>query len=220
MNQSFFHDAARLNNEGVTALVGGDTETSINLLMSAVKMTKKYIASTTEQTAALASCSKESSSCFRSFSTVEVTCAVCDDPMFFRRAIMMPSDVDDGVSSPLDVYVYCAAVIFNLALVHHIQGSKNKDARNKAQQLYATTLMLLDDRVGHMQSALLLKLACINNMAHIRFENGEFDQIQAGLGQLSTLLKSTDEGLFEGVEVQALLMSVLLFKKPKVAAAA
>mmetsp|Transcript_20282 Transcript_20282/g.49727 ORF Transcript_20282/g.49727 Transcript_20282/m.49727 type:complete len:220 (-) Transcript_20282:135-794(-) len=219
MNQSFFHEAARLNNEGVTALVEGDAETSISLLSRTVKMTKQYIASP-EQAAALASCSKESSSCFRSFSTVEVTCAACDDPMFFRRAIMMPSDVDDDVSSPLDVYVYCAAVIFNLALVYHIQGPENTNARNKAQQLYAAIMKLLDDRVGYMQSALLLKLACINNMAHIRFENGEFDQIQAGLGQLSTLLKTTDEGLFEGAEVQALLMSVLLFKKPKVAAAA
>ena len=130
----------------------------------------------------------------------------------------MPCDEEN--SSPLDVYVYSAAVIFNLALAHHIQGAKNTNARNKAEKLYATIMKLLDERVGHMQSALLLKLYCINNMAHIRFENGAYDQIQDGLGELSTLLKSTDECLLEGAEVQGMLMSVLLFKKPKVAAAA
>mmetsp|Transcript_20281 Transcript_20281/g.49726 ORF Transcript_20281/g.49726 Transcript_20281/m.49726 type:complete len:216 (-) Transcript_20281:236-883(-) len=215
MNQSFFHEAARLNNEGVTALVEGDEGTSINLLMSTVKMMKQYIAAP-EQAAALGSSSRESSSCFRTFSTVEVSQAEFEEHIYFRQAITMPTDED--VSSPLDVYVYSAAVIFNLALAHHIQGNKN--ARNKAEKLYATIMKLLDDRVGHMQSALLLKLACINNMAHIRFENGEFDQVQDGIGQLSALLKTTDEGLLEGAEVQGLLMSVLLFKKPKVAAAA
>jgi hypothetical protein len=215
MNQSFFHEAARLNNEGVTALVEGDEETSINLLMSTVKMMKQYIASP-DQAAALASSLQQASSCFRSFSTVEVTHAEYDENIFFSQAIIIPSD-DDG-SSPLDVHVYSAAVIFNLALAHHVQGSKN--SQNKAQKLYATIMKLLDERVGHMQSAVLLKLACINNMAHIRFESGEFDRVQDGLGQLSTLLKSTDEGLLEGAEVQGLLMSVLLFKKPNVAAAA
>ncbi|KAL3934078.1 MAG: hypothetical protein SGBAC_010126 [Bacillariaceae sp.] len=217
MNQSFFQEASRLNNEGVTALVEGDEKTSISLLMSTVKMMKQCIASP-DHGAALESCLRESSSCFRSFSTVEVTHATFDEHIFFRQAIMIPSH--DEESSPLDIYIYSAAVIFNLALAHHVQGSKNKNARNKAQKLYSTIMKILDARVGHMQSALLLKLACINNMAHIRFEDGEFDRVQDGLGQLTALLKTTDEGLFEGAEVQGLLMSVLLFKKPKVAAAA
>ncbi|CAJ1937690.1 unnamed protein product [Cylindrotheca closterium] len=216
MNQSFFHEAARLNNEGVTALVEGDEDTSIKLLMSTVKMMKQYIASPDQAAALASSSSQQASSCFRSFSTVEVTHAECDEHIFFRQAIMIPSDGDD--TTKLDLHVYSAAVIFNLALAHHIQGSKN--SRNKAHKLYATIMKLLDERVGHMQSALLLKLACINNMAHIRFESGEFDRVQDGLGELSALLKTTDEVLLEGAEVQGLLMSVLLFKKPKVAAAA
>ncbi|CAJ1936615.1 unnamed protein product [Cylindrotheca closterium] len=217
MNQSFFQEAARLNNEGVTALAEGDEETSIKRLTTTVKMMKQFIA-LPDQAEALASSSDESSSCLRSFSTVEIAHAACDEQVFFRQAILMPSDIDE--SSPLDVFVYSAAVIFNLALVHHIQGSKNKSARSKAQKLYAAIMRLLGDRVGHMQLSLLLKLACINNMAHIRYENGEFDQVQDGLGQLSTLLKTTDQCLFKGAEIQMLLMNVLFFKKPDIAPAA
>ena len=217
MNQSFFQEAARLNNEAVIALVSGDETTSINMLMNTVKMMKHYV-SMPQQAAALVASSKEESSCFDSFSTVEVPIRMSDENMIFHQAIMMPLDEEN--SSPLDAYVYAAAVIFNLALAHHIQAGKNSNASNKAERLYATIMKLLDERVGHMRSALLLKLYCINNMAHIRFQNGEFDQVQDGLGELSTILKSTDECLLEGAEVQGMLMSVLLFRKPTAASAA
>ena len=230
MNQSFFQDAARLNNDGVTALAEGDTETSIDFLLSTVKLMKRFIAVPQQESSpsplsneckAEDEAEEPSSSCFHTFSTVEVSHATCDDQVFFHQAIVMPTDVeDDNTSSSWDAYVYSAAVIFNLALAHHIQGSKDKKAQDKAERLYTTILKLLDERVGHIQSALMLKLACINNLAHIRTENGVFDEARDGASQLSTLLKTTDETLFEAAEVQGLLMSVLLFKKPRVAAAA
>lgn len=218
MNQSFFQEAARLNNDGVTALIEGDEATSIDVLMSTVKMMKQYIASS-DQTFSLASGSGNSPDCFESFSFVEIPSKMNDGHFFFHQAIKMPCD--EEIFSPLDVYVFSAAVIFNLALSHHIQGAENIKARKKAEKLYATIMNVLDDRVVHMQSALLLKLSCINNMAHIRLENGEFDQIQDALvGELEALVKSTDKHLLEGPEVQELLMSVLLLEKPKFAAAA
>ena len=155
MSQSFFQQAASLNNEGVNALANGDETTSIALLTNTVEMMRQYVASP-EQANELASCSGQSSSCFESFTTVEIPISLSDENMFFHQAITMPCELQD--SSPLDAYVYSAAVIFNLALAFHVQGIAKSNSSNKAEKLYDTIIKLLDGRVGHMESALLLKL--------------------------------------------------------------
>jgi hypothetical protein len=219
MNCSY-QQAARLNNEGVTALVEGDEHHAIESLMKTVKMMKQLLSKsgTTIQVLKSDGSDDGDSSCFEDFTTVEVPDISSGESFFFRQAIKMRCDVDG--ESPLDNYVYSAAVIFNLALAHHVQAHRSKSCMIKAEKLYATIMKLLDDRVGNVQPAVVLKLACINNMSYIRFENGNFDQFRESLSELSTLLKKTDKVLFEGAEVQGLLMSVLLLKDPQVAPAA
>lgn len=219
-----FQQAARLNNEGVTALVEGNENEAISCFMMAVKTMKQLLAMPCSNIEALQSDDtndgeSSTSSSFEDFGTSEVSGSCCHSSCLFRQAIHLPCDEDDAHA--LNVYLYSAAVIFNLALAHHVQAhSGNTAYMTKAEKLYATILKLLDDRVGHMQPAVVLKLACINNMAYIRFENGNYDQVREDLSQLSNLLNTTDKVLFEGARAQGLLMSVLLLKGPRVAPAA
>jgi hypothetical protein len=215
-----FQQAARLNNEGVTALVEGDEHQAIESLMKTVKMMKQLLSKpgTTIQLLKSDDSDDGNSSCFIDFTTVEVPDKSSGESFFFRQAIKMPCDVDGD--SPLDIYIYSAAVIFNLALAHHVQAHRSKSCMIKAEKLYATIMKLLDDRVGNVQPAVVLKLACINNMSYIRYEHGNFDQAWEGLSELSALLKKTDKVLLEGTKMQRLLMSVLLLKDPHVAPAA
>lgn len=215
---SSFQQAARLNNEGVTALVEGNEHQAVDALMKTVRMMKQLLVTPETDIEALSDEKDDGdSSCHDDLNTVEVPDASSGENCYFRQAILLPCD---GEESSLDIYVYSAAVIFNLALAHHVQARNGKSYTIKAEKLYSTILKLLDDRVGHMQPAIVLKLACINNMSYIRFENGNYDQVREGLSELSTLLKKTDKVLFEGAKAQGLLMSVLLLKDPLVAPAA
>jgi hypothetical protein len=192
MNPSF-EQAARLNNEGVTALVEGDEYQAIESLMKTVKMMQQLLSKPGTDIQALKSDDSDDgdSSCFENFTTVEVPDISSGENFFFRQAIQMPCDVDG--ESPLNINIYSAAVIFNLALAHHVQAHRSRSCMIKAEKLYATIMKLLDDRVGNVQPAVMLKLACINNMSYIRLENGNFDQVREGLSELSTLLKKTDK---------------------------
>jgi hypothetical protein len=68
----------------------------------------------------------------------------------------------------------------------------------------------------------LLKMASISNLSQIRFANGEYEQAQEAVNQLSSLMRrrGTSQALFEEPQVQGMLMNALLLKKPTVAPAA
>lgn len=209
----FFQEAARLNNSGIEALAQGNEQKAIVILMQTIKMMKKILAKTDINQLQ----SNEEESHTDRLQTIEIPEITCTEEFFFNEAIKIPCN---GKATVLDIYMYSAAVIFNLALAHHAKAATDSKYLLKAEELYATIPKLLDDRVSHMRPAVILTLASINNMSYIRFENGNFDQIKEGLAEVNGLLKNTNNILFEEPEVQGLLMNVLLLKNPKVAAAA
>eukprot|EP00980_Cylindrotheca_fusiformis_P020211 scaffold7294_cov93-Cylindrotheca_fusiformis.AAC.10 len=215
-----FQQAALTNNEGVTALVEGDKKQAIQLLMKTVRMMKQLLAKPDSEHVEEEQDEAAAASCMDDFKTVELSGDDSGDNFFFRRAILLPSAADEIEESPTDLYVYSAAVIFNLALAHHVDATNKKDNMVKAEKLYGAILKLLDGRVGNLQPVIVLKLACIHNMSYIRFELGKYDEVKQSLSDLSTLLKKTDKVLFERPDAQGLIMNVLLLKNHKVAPAA
>jgi hypothetical protein len=214
---SFFEQASRLNNEGVAALLEGDDTIAIDTMTKSIKMMKKELSKPGTQLSAFKS-DISSDAADQVMDTVEIPGMDSSETALFNQAINIPSE---GEQTDLNVHVYSAAVIFNLALAHHhVAITSDAAYLPKAEKLYAMILKLLDDVALHLRIAVIIKLATINNLSLIRFENGDFELAREGLTHLSNVVRQANNALLEEPEVQQLLMNVLLLKAPRLAPAA
>jgi hypothetical protein len=214
----FFAQAARLNNQGVTALLEGDDKAAVAALTQSIKMMKQDM-------------SKPSNSDMKKSITLSDDCehSTVELPGFrggaqesyiFTEAITIP---ENGERSELDTQIYSAVVIFNLALTVHREGKNGKiESMVKAQKLYTMVLKILDNQCMN-RVAVIAKLASINNLSQIRFDCGEYELARQGLDHVSAFLRAsgnTNNAMLEEPEIQGLLINVLLLKAPVIAPAA
>jgi hypothetical protein len=214
----FFAQAARLNNQGVTALLEGDDKAAVAALTQSIKMMKQAM-------------SKPSNSDMKKSATLSDDCehSTVELPGFqgdlesyiFTEAITIP---ENGDQSELDTQIYSAVVIFNLALTVHREGKNGKieSMVKKAQKLYTMVLKILNNQCMN-RVAVIAKLASINNLSQIRFDCGEYELAREGLDRVSAFLRAsgnTNNAMLEEPEIQGLLINVLLLKAPVIAPAA
>jgi hypothetical protein len=212
---SLFQQAAQLNNDGVDSLLNGDQRTAIKLMGESIKCMKVAISAIGSSSTAAPS------TCYSSINdtrTVEIPSMESSDTIVFNQAIKLPDKDEARAPDELEVNVFTSAVIFNLALAHHFLGDENSMAR--AEKLYATVIKLLKGDSLHIHTALIVKLACINNLSQIRYSHGNYKGAREGLSQVSGFIKQNGGVMLEGPDVQGLLMNVLLLKPPTVASAA
>jgi tetratricopeptide (TPR) repeat protein len=211
---TLFAEASDLNNRAVVALIEGDDQFAIQSMTEAIKILKQELAKPATPYEAIKSTEAPE------FKTVEIPDLRSGDDHHevFNQAIHVPCTGDE---SQLDAHVYSAAVIFNLALAHHrgaLQG--NEEYRKKAVKLYTMVLRVLDDSLIEFRAAVMVKLATINNLAQIQFANGDYEAAREGLSHLSNFVRVANGEVLAEPQVRGLLMSVLLIREPKVAAAA
>jgi hypothetical protein len=213
----FFAQAARLNNQGVTALLEGDDKAAVVALTQSIKMMKQAM-------------SKPSNSDMKKSATLSDDCehSTVELPGFqgdlesylFTEAITIP---ENGDQSELDTQIYSAVVIFNLALPVHREGKNGKiESMVKAQKLYTMVLKILNNQCMN-RVAVIVKLASINNLSQIRFDCGEYELAREGLDHVSAFMRASgnaNNAMLEEPEIQALLINVLLLKAPVIAPAA
>jgi hypothetical protein len=121
-----------------------------------------------------------------------------------------------------------AIIIFNVALAYHVGYlNGNKACAKRAIMLYSKVLkLLLKNRrgVAGSSTANVMKVAAMNNISQLRFEEGDYHRAREGLDQLYELmsilkdapqLQELDEN-----EYREILMNIMFLKAPKVASAA
>jgi hypothetical protein len=271
---AYFGEAAQMNNDGITALCNGKEDHAIELLTNSIRLMKsgltkpnrrvENIKNTSSDEFEMKTVDEQQSSSWSGFIQTEMvplsSSSLCptkdsgDDDilldLLFNEAISIPTNahhLDD-----LDVHVYSAVTVFNLALAHQQKAqSMRRQAMataetqsnyslnmRKAEKLYQVILKLLSDHiVCRSPTGLVVMLAAINNISSIRLlmmasglEGGsssgmdgyeQAQQIQNALGAFvsrnSTVLRDLME---HDPTIQKLLVNVLFFKAPKVAAAA
>ncbi len=159
-----------------------------------------------------------------------------DEDIPFNRAIVISYRDNEHVIREDDIHLLSAAVIYNIALVHHhqvVHGSgKDHDLAfiaQKAEKLYMTVIKLLSGqvfsgRVCQVKSAVLIQLACCNNLAQLQFRSGSDESARHFLEMASGLFsiaKDADEDVFEDDLVQGLFLRAFLLRtRPQIAAAA
>ena len=218
-----FAQAARLNNQGVAALLEGKDMAAVAALTRSIKMMKKEIF--------LKPASSAHSDIMKKSATLSDDCeySAVELPGFqgakesylFTGAIAIP---ENGDQSESNTQIYSAVVVFNLALAVHREGKNGKiESMAKAQKLYTVILEVLNNQCMN-RVAVIVKLAAINNLSQIRFDCGEYYELaREGLDHLSAFMRAggnTNRAVLEKPEIQGLLMNVLLLKEPVFAPAA
>lgn len=226
---SLFSEAAHLNNQAVVALTQGDDLFAIQSMTEAIKLMKQELASRQQQNSEETDEDKllvndmNSLALGSELKTVEIPdicCCADDHHEIFNQAIHVPCT---GSESDIDVHVYSGAVVFNLALAHHKQALRdsNRHLEQKAIKLYGMVLRFIDDTLVDLPTALMVKLAAINNLTQLQFANGGYEEARQGLEQVSGFVKYASGEVLAQPKVQGLLMNVLMIRQTsKVAAAA
>lgn len=143
----------------------------------------------------------------------------------FFRALTFKEPEEQG-STP-ELSVYCAGILFNLAIVHHKHGMKDGSSvlLDKATFFYRTVLEILQGNIGlqHHPTFLLLAFATHNNLVQIELENGVVENVNQRLQYMTRLLHAAQRTLLTAIsesEVEGLFSNILIGAAGRLNAAA
>jgi hypothetical protein len=123
-------------------------------------------------------------------------------------------------------HILSAMILFNLSLAFHRVYEQNgkKACARRAITMYSMVLKVLKNDSSTAGTAAVVKVATINNMSQLRFQEGDYGQAQQSLVELSQrlhFLKSRcPQELFKDDEFRGIMLNVLFFRAPRVAGAA
>ena len=130
-----------------------------------------------------------------------------------------PSSSSSSSSGSVDVQrysniikIHAGCVVYNLAMAHHRRAMVMNACLNKAKHLYNMVEKLLPSEYSNtystsssscggspsmtqreLDATLLLKLASLNNRAHIQYHQGCYDEAQMDLKEVAYLLNQVEE---------------------------
>jgi hypothetical protein len=209
---SLYQQAAQLNNQGIVSLLKGDHCSAIHSMSEAIKVMKGALSAPPGTNTPM-----KCRNVMYETRSIEISSLESSDTIVFSQAIRLPDSDEEREPGEVEMNVYSGAIIFNLALAHHFRGDKTSLAR--AEKFYGLVIKVLNRNMLHMHTALIVKLACINNLSQMRYSKGEYERVSEGFIQVAGFIQQ-NEAVVNEPEVQGLLMSVLLLKAPTVAPAA
>jgi hypothetical protein len=205
-SMSVFEQAATLNNEGVMALMDHNEKQAVASLTNSIRLMKSELSKpNADQKDGPFSSSFELPTNLvelpRPLQEKQQTFIFDDEDeqAMFNHAITIPLSAfseEQQVPSDLDLNIYSAAVVFNLALAHQQLALRHKSDRrrrrgsvdsssvdsdcsyqclytvnrNKAEKLYTVILKLLQDTAcSQIRTGVMVKLAAIHNLHWIQY---------------------------------------------------
>jgi hypothetical protein len=189
-----FAHAARLNSQGVAALLKGEDKSAVAALAQSIKIIEQVLSQEDPTSTAFADDCE--------FSTTELSgFQAGQESHLFTKAFSFPERVVSSgrrslCAPPNESHVnfYAAAVVFNVALAYHRHGQKGDVASMvKAQKLYSTALRLIDGNDCMDRTVVIVKLAAINNLSQIHFDFGNYELAHQGADHISSLIYVYDD---------------------------
>ena len=195
MNHHEIKLVIRLNNEGVLLLGQGHHSRACIAFEEAFDLLKQVVISCEEDDAAAAfsTCSydrrnnaippfRESSFTLPGFQTAHLF--VCNSPIIMEEA-------SPYQKVEVNLSVYGAIVLFNVALVRHQQGRNGHErALMRAAMLYRLCLKLLECYPQHDTAKTVLILLVKNNQAQVYFEQCNYMQSRSCFEKVSEVIMS------------------------------
>jgi len=207
---------AQLNNEAVALLLAGENQKAVDRLSLALASIRRVVGAARYNIAK----PHRSCACHDSFPLphfVDQHCYIYSQAISFDLA-MLPRSMDKVAQ------VSTAVIMFNLAITHHRVGllTRNQSCLNRSIALYNLLLKLVrhSDFEG---TAGTIKLASLNNLSQLRYQQGNFALATRGLEHLQVGLKQVTQNgnhQFTDDELHGLLGNVYFLKTTNVAPAA
>ncbi|CAB9527204.1 expressed unknown protein [Seminavis robusta] len=204
-------DPATLNNDGVAWMLMGNSEEAIVSFKHALTAMKTSLVRIPQSAV-----SDPRSSTL--YSSVDIP--VCVDKYFlYSRVWVFPSY--DGTIAEQDYPLFSSMILFNIALVHHIRAleGSNEQALRDALFFYTVSLRIQASVQPYLQKRVIapIKLAALNNLAIIHYEQGEARKAHAILGEARALLSPSvvlvdggddkfNQDDFDGITLNAVMM--------------
>jgi tetratricopeptide (TPR) repeat protein len=158
-----------LNNQGASLIDAGRPLGAISILVSALKFFKEQLLSEPQDTSVVLRHCYSLDDSMMSRNITYITNGSCTNSDFVhRRSIHVQQDTLCNVHS----VVIAVAILFNLALAHHLTGvekSRNPVLLKKAVKLYEHALTLARTQ-GVGEYAVLFHLAVMNNLGQLHKE--------------------------------------------------
>jgi hypothetical protein len=224
-----FDQAIKLNNEGTSLLVCGEEDLAITKFKSALGIMKRGLAEHQTRTQDSHDGSSDNSDgqmscdCSPHFSPLKLTCPVPSlySSFVYSHALKVSRSCDYLLDS--DVNFLSAAIIFNMAMVYNVKGIRKNsaNAQTRSLRLYEMCLVLLENLNSSHVDSFLLRVACLNNMSQIAYEQGDFDSARLMLHNLQYLMSmNVKQNFFDEDDLHGFMLNVMLMDAPSAARAA
>ena len=125
--------------------------------------------------------------------------------------------------SDVHLHLFSTCIILNLALGYHRRGLQgNRSCLCKAEKMYEMAAKLMGNETTNSENALQIKLAIVNNLAQIRYGQGNFGEARAGMNCLVSLIQriGTGSSLLKEGEINGIMLNLLFLSPPEIAPAA
>jgi hypothetical protein len=209
--------AISLNNEGVSHVVSNNDVQAVHCFSKALCIIKKLIPEDEAEDELPPSHAVLHAGAYPLPQFKEDDYFLCNNVISFKRC---------ELSTSSDSHIYCASIILNLAIVYHRQAILGgpADAISKAEKFYDVVTKIVTNKSDNRGTGLLINLAAVNNLSHIRLEKGDRQGSEEGLQTLAWLVvTSTDDdktSLFNFQEIEGMLLNVLMANRQTVSPAA
>ena len=223
--------ALRLNNDAVALLVAGQERKALVQLQQAVALVKRIIArhlhsrggrsspkSVLDLDTSNSSNSRQSSSSLtmeqlhqdsvQLGGLANLQCYVYNRAFRVSSEELLPENIEGAAQ------IGSAIIIFNMALVlHRTCLLRNRLVpASKSMALYKIVLQLLKQSPMHGIAG-AIKLAALNNMAQLQFEEGEYTEATRGFARLASLMTSLQDAPLGASEMRGIVINILCLKK-------
>lgn len=195
------HEALELNNEGVALFNAGEPSRAIEKLQSSLLQARSLIQIPSSEgidpgTDAI---------CLLSGSQYVQINSIKDRNEYFicLRALAF-KEPDSGERSLQALPVYCAAILFNLAILHHKHWMENGSSTlvSKAEAFYEAVLQIIQVSQVQNSTCLFLTLGALNNLAQIDLEKGLVTRFNQRLQYMSVLFQDMSMVLVSALSKQ------------------
>ena len=239
-------DAVRLNNDAVRqAIIGSSNDDqSIVLFSKSLTVFRSLISQDTSSSSSItivdADDDEDDVQPILHSSTIALPKFGEKSFFLFSSLIELADIMDTHASFSADNHVYCAAIILNIAIIHHrhavssyCDGQQDFSSLMKAERFYDMVIKILsgsnttDPERG---TALMIKLAAVNNLAQIKFEEGDYQAAEEGFQLLAWMVSSIPAAsgangngslsILNAQQLEGMLLNVLMSNSKTAAAAA
>lgn len=210
-----------LNNEGVRFLLQQRHKEAIHRFVSALSLVKQLLAHQPTRR----SNDHEPPPHFIHDSTdvilglQDISCFVFANAITLSPQAISTCPISESIANEMS-----SVILLNVALVYHHAGLTETEHISKAEAMYEAANQLIAINERRQGTGLLIKAACINNLAQIRHGRGDYSYSLEGFKYVGSLFASFGEVLqsskCEQEVYRGMLMNALLITPPSLAAAA